>query len=480
MIRENHSEASTWDHLATRSVWGLDASQLHEHYWAAQGVRVVRNGEAAQIDRDAAMYLLIDPLLLVLFDARQTFRTNWTACDVAYVRVHDSTERQFRERVVTDDDGQFVKFERHYDGGPFSKLARILVTRDPKIAAVWQMAPEAALAGKAIQQLVPRERREVVSATGQLYDLVPENEEDFVLDMIKFWVDPHRTLQNAREIAPQIWAPNDTRIPPSVRMVGPIWIGSGRQLEPNAVVVGPLVLWDDPDFRPVPQKPRVENSPSPMGAAVELTPTFSLRYRSAKRTFDIIVALIALAITLPLYPLILLAIFFEDGRPLFFAHRRETMGGRKFGCLKFRSMRKDAEKIKRDLVKDNNIDGPQFFIKHDPRLTRVGSFLRKRQLDELPQFINVLLGHMSIVGPRPSPYAENQFCPAWREARLSVRPGITGLWQVKRTRDAKTDFQEWIRYDLEYLRRASMPFDLRIILETAGMFIGRLRGNAQH
>jgi lipopolysaccharide/colanic/teichoic acid biosynthesis glycosyltransferase len=178
--------------------------------------------------------------------------------------------------------------------------------------------------------------------------------------------------------------------------------------------------------------------------------------------------------------MILLAIFFEDGRPLFFAHRRETMGGRKFGCLKFRSMRKDAEKIKRALMKQNNIDGPQFFIKQDPRLTRVGSFLRKRQLDELPQFINVLLGHMSIVGPRPSPYAENQFCPAWREARLSVRPGITGLWQVKRTRDAKTDFQEWIRYDLEYLEKASMLFDLRIIFETAAMFIGRLRGNAQH
>ena len=96
-------------------------------------------------------------------------------------------------------------------------------------------------------------------------------------------------------------------------------------------------------------------------------------------------------------------------------------------------MRKDAEKIKQRLVEENGIDGPQFFMQQDPRLTRIGAVLRKRQLDELPQFVNVLLGHMSIVGPRPSPYAENQFCPPWREARLSVRPGITGLWQIKRS-----------------------------------------------
>jgi lipopolysaccharide/colanic/teichoic acid biosynthesis glycosyltransferase len=190
--------------------------------------------------------------------------------------------------------------------------------------------------------------------------------------------------------------------------------------------------------------------------------------------------LVAVAMTLPCYPLILLAIYLEDGRPFFFAHRRETLGGRKFGCIKFRSMRKDAEKVKRELIKDNNIDGPQFFLKQDPRLTRVGRFIRKRQLDELPQFINVLLGQMSIVGPRPSPYAVNQFCPPWREARLSVRPGITGLWQVKRTRDADSDFQEWIKYDLEYLKKASMLFDLKIILETAVIFFGRLRGRAQH
>jgi lipopolysaccharide/colanic/teichoic acid biosynthesis glycosyltransferase len=134
-------------------------------------------------------------------------------------------------------------------------------------------------------------------------------------------------------------------------------------------------------------------------------------------------------------------------------------------------MRKDAERIKRELVAANQADGPQFFIKNDPRLTRVGRTLRKLQLDELPQFINVLLGHMSIVGPRPSPFVENQYCPGWREARLSVRPGVTGLWQVKRTRAAGTDFQEWIRYDIEYVERASLLLDVQIIWQTAALLI---------
>ena len=129
-------------------------------------------------------------------------------------------------------------------------------------------------------------------------------------------------------------------------------------------------------------------------------------------------------------------------------------------------MRRDAESLVAKMVSENEADGPQVFIRNDPRVTRLGRSLRRLQLDELPQFWNVLKGDMSVVGPRPSPEGENQFCPAWRELRLSVRPGITGLWQVERTRAPGLDFQEWIRFDIEYVRQASFWFDLKICFKT--------------
>ncbi len=186
--------------------------------------------------------------------------------------------------------------------------------------------------------------------------------------------------------------------------------------------------------------------------------------------------MVVLILTLPLYPLVMLAIWLEDGRPFFFGHKRETIGGKEFPCLKFRSMRKDADRIKAQIAAENQADGPQFYIDNDPRITFVGNIIRKLNIDELPQFINVLLGHMSVVGPRPSPYRENQFCPGWREARLSVRPGITGLWQVQRTRKHGLDFQEWIKYDIEYVERASFWLDVQIIWKTVAIIVrGALR-----
>ena len=115
----------------------------------------------------------------------------------------------------------------------------------------------------------------------------------------------------------------------------------------------------------------------------------------------------------------------------------------------------------------NQMDGPQFKIDNDPRVNTVGRFLRDTYIDEVPQFFNVFLGQMSIVGPRPSPEKENTLCPSWRDARLSVRPGITGLWQVARTRRPMKDFQEWIYYDTEYVRKLSLKMDISICIKTA-------------
>jgi len=103
---------------------------------------------------------------------------------------------------------------------------------------------------------------------------------------------------------------------------------------------------------------------------------------------------------------------------------------------------------------------------NDPRIYPAGRWFRKLSIDEFPQFINVLFGDMSVVGPRPSPDRENQMCPAWREARLSVRPGITGLWQVSRKREVETDFQEWIYYDVQYVKKQSLWLDIKILFKT--------------
>jgi len=121
-----------------------------------------------------------------------------------------------------------------------------------------------------------------------------------------------------------------------------------------------------------------------------------------------------------------------------------------------------ADQIQQKLRFKNQVDGPQFKVENDPRVTPVGGFLRDTFIDEIPQFVNILLGQMSLVGPRPSPKAENLFCPLWRYARLSVRPGITGLWQICRTRRPNRDFQEWIYYDTNYVRNLSLGLDLLI------------------
>jgi lipopolysaccharide/colanic/teichoic acid biosynthesis glycosyltransferase len=198
------------------------------------------------------------------------------------------------------------------------------------------------------------------------------------------------------------------------------------------------------------------------------------RRRIGKRTFSVFVSVMGLLLTAPLFPVIMLAIWLEDGRPFFFGHQRQTRGGRSFRCYKFRTMCREAETMKSCLTQRNICDGPQFHIEQDPRLLRVGRVLRKLHMDELPQFYNVLVGDMDIVGPRPSPDGENQFCPTWRETRLSIRPGITGLWQVARTRAPNVDFQEWIRYDLEYVRREDWRLDLWILWRTFRSLLRRV------
>ena len=174
----------------------------------------------------------------------------------------------------------------------------------------------------------------------------------------------------------------------------------------------------------------------------------------------------------PVMLFVALAIKLTSPGPVFYKDRRQGLHGKPLNCLKFRTMIIGADKIQEILRIVSQVDGPQFKIANDPRINTVGRFLRETYIDEIPQFFNVLIGQMSIVGPRPSPESENTLCPFWRDARLSVRPGITGLWQVYRTRQPMKDFQEWIHYDIEYVRNLSLKMDLYICWKTARKLLG--------
>jgi lipopolysaccharide/colanic/teichoic acid biosynthesis glycosyltransferase len=198
-------------------------------------------------------------------------------------------------------------------------------------------------------------------------------------------------------------------------------------------------------------------------------------YAAVKRAIDIVVAAAGLVILSPVGSLIAALIKLESRGPIHFGHVREGRGGRTFRCWKYRTMVPDADQQQRALARLNQMDGPQFKARRDPRRTRVGRFLTATNLDEIPQLWNVLVGEMSLVGPRPSPFRENQVCVPWREGRLSVRPGITGLWQVCRHDRHRGDFHQWIYYDLLYVRNVSFWLDIKIMAFT---FLSVARGGA--
>jgi lipopolysaccharide/colanic/teichoic acid biosynthesis glycosyltransferase len=161
---------------------------------------------------------------------------------------------------------------------------------------------------------------------------------------------------------------------------------------------------------------------------------------------------------------IAVAIRLDDGGPVLFRQRRVGLHGRPFDVVKFRSMGVDAEARRAELDHLNEVRGPIFKITGDPRITRVGRFIRRTSLDELPQLLNVLRGDMSLVGPRPPLPSEVEGYDLWHRRRLSMKPGITGLWQV-RDRGAQ-DFDTWVAADLEYIDRWSLWLDLKILFRT--------------
>ena len=456
------------------TIWGLDATMLHDRFWAARGVQVVRQGEPSEIVKHAELYLLTDRDSLSIFRiGRLIDSLSWLRPQVLFARIHDSHNPGYRERVIADEQDKFVRFERMYRDKNF-RLGRVAVTASEEIAKRWMTGAESRDSWRQLRRSIPSHQRTTISVNGCVFNRRDDQQVNgFVHELINLWRRPDATIARARRLSGEVWSDKSAPIDNETRFVGPVWVGTGRDLDGINSVVGPAVLWDKPELRPTVDSLQWNAiEPTDHVAGPERDETRRSLYRMTKRVFDIAFALVFLLVTLPLYPLMIMAIFIEDGRPFFFAHRRESMGGREFPCLKFRTMYNNADEIKQELEQENQADGPQFFIEDDPRITWTGRFMRKTNIDEFPQFFNVLLGHMSIVGPRPSPYKENQYSPAWREARLSVRPGITGLWQVKRSREPGKDFQEWIRYDIRYVENASWKMDMYILWGTFKMMTG--------
>jgi lipopolysaccharide/colanic/teichoic acid biosynthesis glycosyltransferase len=187
-------------------------------------------------------------------------------------------------------------------------------------------------------------------------------------------------------------------------------------------------------------------------------------YRIIKRAFDVVASLMGLIILAPLFLVVAILIKKEDGGPVFFVQERTGLNNKPFKMYKFRTMCENAAEMHKFLLEQNELDGPAFKMKHDPRITRIGKVLRKTSIDELPQLLNILKGEMSVVGPRPLPVYETDQMTPFQMTRHLVKPGLTCYWQVMgRT---EVPFEEWMELDQKYLEKRSIATDIGLIVMT--------------
>jgi lipopolysaccharide/colanic/teichoic acid biosynthesis glycosyltransferase len=186
---------------------------------------------------------------------------------------------------------------------------------------------------------------------------------------------------------------------------------------------------------------------------------------ACKRAFDFAVSLLLLVLLAPVFFVLAVAVKFSSFGPIFYRWRVVGEGGRPFVGYKFRSMYSNADELKATLQSLNEMSGPVFKLTNDPRVTKVGDFLRRYSLDELPQIYSVLKGDMSLVGPRPPLITEYVQFTEYQKQKLLVKPGITCLWQVSGRNDVR-DFDDWVRLDLEYIRNWNLRLDFWILVKT--------------
>lgn len=206
-----------------------------------------------------------------------------------------------------------------------------------------------------------------------------------------------------------------------------------------------------------------------LGIENESTRGFSF-YEVIKRVIDVVCSFVGVLVLSPLFVVIAIIIKFTSKGPVFFSQKRVGRDGKEFKMYKFRSMVVNAEELKEKLAAQNEMSGPMFKMKDDPRVTKVGKFIRKTSIDELPQLFNVLKGDMSLVGPRPSLPKEVAQFEDWMYRRLEVKPGLTCYWQVSGRNNI--DFEDWMKLDIKYVDERNLWIDIKLIFKTVGVLFG--------
>jgi lipopolysaccharide/colanic/teichoic acid biosynthesis glycosyltransferase len=400
------------------------------------------------------------------------------------------------EWVDVDDHGDVTRIQRFYDEVTWSHSSGVIASLVPVPSLLTARGLQFDSLGELRATLSSRgvPARDV-SAEARAFDLTHEHE---LLTMTERVVRAAHAEtsgsggrigrgatvhESARLLGPVI-VQDGAHVREHATVIGPSIIGAGATIGANALVVQCVVQPETDIAESSVVRQRVVTGVSSVEAAGLLGTSYDplrirafpsdLRddpvrrqyYPTVKLVVESAIAVVALIVLLPLLALVALLIKLESRGPVLFGDKREAKGGKDFNCLKFRTMVQGADSMQRELLAKNELDGPQFKLDKDPRVTRVGRWIRPCSIDELPQLINVALGQMSLVGPRPSPFRENQTCVPWREGRLSVRPGITGLWQVCRHDRGEGDFHQWIYYDLLYVQHMSARVDINIIIAT--------------
>jgi lipopolysaccharide/colanic/teichoic acid biosynthesis glycosyltransferase len=327
----------------------------------------------------------------------------------------------------------------------------------------------------------------------------------------------YNDFEGKEEIVNRVWVGKDVKISPRAYLLGPIFIGDRCEIKDWVQIIGPTVIgnrcqiseeviiresiiWNDVSLSKrsmieysivggnadIPDNFYSKNMVLLNGLSVrdvnlipsdqsikgiinlsDIVSTIGGRqkiYEISKRIMDVTLSAFGIILLFPLFLLIAIAIKMDSPGPIFYIQKRCGKGGGLFGMLKFRTMVANAERLQKELIAKNEIDGPIFKMPNDPRVTRLGGILRETSFDEIPQLYNILKGEMSLVGPRPLIMDEMKFSPSWRDTRLKVKPGITGLWQIQGRSEAP--FHDWIRYDVFYVKNQSLWMDIKIVFKT--------------